>query len=210
MKILKKILTLSLTVGSLLFTAAAQAQEAPDTLIKRISQDVLDTAKSDKNIQGGNQQRILALVEEKIIPYVDFERMTSMAMGPKWRDATDDQKKQLITQFRSLLVYTYSGALSQVRDQQIDFKPLRADPADTDVIVRSQVIQPRGEPIQLNYRVEKAGTSWKIYDVNVLGAWLVDSYKGTFTSEINRSGIDGLIKVLSDKNKERAARGLKK
>ncbi|WP_442783135.1 MlaC/ttg2D family ABC transporter substrate-binding protein [Collimonas fungivorans] len=210
MKILKKFLTLSLTVGSLLFTAAAQAQEAPDTLIKRISQDVLDTAKSDKNIQGGNQQRILALVEEKIIPYVDFERMTSMAMGPKWRDATDDQKKQLITQFRSLLVYTYSGALSQVRDQQIDFKPLRADPADTDVIVRSQVIQPRGEPIQLNYRVEKAGTSWKIYDVNVLGAWLVDSYKGTFTSEINRSGIDGLIKVLSDKNKERAARGLKK
>ncbi|AMO93460.1 putative signal peptide protein [Collimonas fungivorans] len=210
MKILKKFLTLSLTVGSLLFTAAAQAQEAPDALIKRISQDVLDTAKSDKNIQGGNQQRILALVEEKIIPYVDFERMTSMAMGPKWRDATDDQKKQLITQFRSLLVYTYSGALSQVRDQQIDFKPLRADPADTDVIVRSQVIQPRGEPIQLNYRVEKAGASWKIYDVNVLGAWLVDSYKGTFTSEINRSGIDGLIKVLSDKNKERAARGLKK
>lgn len=210
MKILKKILTLSLTVGSLLFTAAAQAQEAPDALIKRISQDVLDTAKSDKNIQGGNQQRILALVEEKIIPYVDFERMTSMAMGPKWRDATDDQKKQLITQFRSLLVFTYSGALSQVRDQQIDFKPLRADPADTDVIVRSQVIQPRGEPIQLNYRVEKAGASWKIYDVNVLGAWLVDSYKGTFTSEIGRSGIDGLIKVLSDKNKERAARGLKK
>jgi phospholipid transport system substrate-binding protein len=210
MKILKKFLALSLTVGSLLFTAAAQAQEAPDALIKRISQDVLDTAKSDKNIQGGNQQRILALVEEKIIPYVDFERMTSMAMGPKWRDATDDQKKQLITQFRSLLVFTYSGALSQVRDQQIDFKPLRADPADTDVIVRSQVIQPRGEPIQLNYRVEKAGTSWKIYDVNVLGAWLVDSYKGTFTSEIGRSGIDGLIKVLSDKNKERAARGLKK
>jgi phospholipid transport system substrate-binding protein len=210
MKILKKFLTLSLTVGSLLFTAAAQAQEAPDALIKRISQDVLDTAKSDKNIQGGNQQRILALVEEKIIPYVDFERMTSMAMGPKWRDATDDQKKQLITQFRSLLVFTYSGALSQVRDQQIDFKPLRADPADTDVIVRSQVIQPRGEPIQLNYRVEKAGASWKIYDVNVLGAWLVDSYKGTFTSEIGRSGIDGLIKVLSDKNKERAARGLKK
>lgn len=210
MKILKKFLTLSLTVGSLLFTAAAQAQEAPDALIKRISQDVLDTAKSDKNIQGGNQQRILALVEEKIIPFVDFERMTSMAMGPKWRDATDDQKKQLIAQFRSLLVYTYSGALSQVRDQQIDFKPLRADPTDTDVIVRSQVIQPRGEPIQLNYRVEKAGASWKIYDVNVLGAWLVDSYKGTFTSEINRSGIDGLIKVLSDKNKERAARGLKK
>jgi phospholipid transport system substrate-binding protein len=209
MKIFKKYLALALTVGSLLFTAAAYAQEAPDALVKRISQDVLDTAKNDKSIQGGNQQHILALVEEKIIPFVDFERMTSLAAGRYWRDATDEQKKQLITQFRSLLIYTYSGALSQVRDQKIDFKPMRSDPADTDVEVRSQVIQPRGEPIQLNYRMEKAGTSWKIYDVNVLGAWLVESYKGTFASEIGRSGIDGLIKVLTDKNKQRAARGLK-
>jgi phospholipid transport system substrate-binding protein len=207
MKILKKYLALSLTVGSLLFTAAAQAQEAPDVLVKRISQDVIDSAKADKSIQGGDQKHILALVEEKIIPYVDFERMTSLAAGRYWRDATDDQKKQLITQFRSLLIYTYSGALRQVRDQKIDFKPMRSDPADTDVEVRSQVIQPRGEPIQLNYRMEKSGTSWKIYDVNVLGAWLVESYKGTFASEIGRSGIDGLIKVLTDKNKTRAAQG---
>ncbi|MFJ2986996.1 phospholipid-binding protein MlaC [Collimonas sp. NPDC087041] len=206
MNILKKYLALSLTVGSLLFSATASAQEAPDALVKRISQDVLDTAKADKSVQGGNQQRILALVEEKIIPYVDFDRMTALAAGRYWRDATPDQQKQLIAQFRSLLIYTYSGALSQVRDQKIDFKPMRGDPSDTDVEVRSQVIQPGREPIQLNYRMEKIATGWKIYDVNVLGAWLVESYKGTFATEIGKSGIDGLIKVLSDKNKSRAAK----
>jgi len=206
MNILKKYLALSLTVASLLFSATASAQEAPDALVKRISQDVLDTAKADKSVQGGNQQRILALVEEKIIPYVDFDRMTALAAGRYWRDATPDQQKQLIAQFRSLLIYTYSGALSQVRDQKIDFKPMRGDPSDTDVEVRSQVIQPGREPIQLNYRMEKIATGWKIYDVNVLGAWLVESYKGTFATEIGKSGIDGLIKVLSDKNKSRAAK----
>ncbi|AMO98406.1 putative signal peptide protein [Collimonas arenae] len=205
MNILKKYLALSLTVGSLLFSAAASAQEAPDALVKRISQDVLDTAKADKSVQGGNQQRILALVEEKIIPYVDFDRMTALAAGRYWRDATPDQQKQLIAQFRSLLIYTYSGALSQVRDQKIDFKPMRGDPSDTDVEVRSQVIQPGREPIQLNYRMEKISAGWKIYDVNVLGAWLVESYKGTFATEIGKSGIDGLIKTLTDKNKARAA-----
>lgn len=206
MNILKKPLALLLTVGSLFFSASALAQEAPDALVKRISQDVLDTAKADKSVQGGNQQRILALVEEKIIPYVDFDRMTALAAGRFWRDATPDQQKQLIAQFRSLLIFTYAGALSQVRDQKIDFRPMRSDPADTDVEVRSQVIQPGREPIQLNYRMGKVGNSWKIYDVNVLGAWLVESYKGSFASEIGKSGIDGLIKVLSDKNKARVAK----
>ncbi len=206
MNILKKYLSLSLTVGSLFFSAAASAQEAPDALVKRISQDVLDTAKADKGVQGGNQQRILALVEEKIIPYVDFHRMTALAVCRYWRDATPDQQKQLITQFRSLLIFTYAGALSQVRDQKIYFLPMRSDPTDTDVEVRSKVVQPGREPIQLNYRMEKVGTSWKIYDVNVLGVWLVESYKGNFASEIGKSGIDGLIKVLTDKNKARAAR----
>ncbi|WP_395823234.1 phospholipid-binding protein MlaC [Collimonas sp.] len=206
MNILKPPLALLLTVGSLFFSASALAQEAPDALVKRISQDVLDTAKADKSVQGGNQQRILALVEEKIIPYVDFDRMTALAAGRFWRDATPDQQKQLIAQFRSLLIFTYAGALSQVRDQKIDFRPMRSDPADTDVEVRSQVIQPGREPIQLNYRMGKVGNSWKIYDVNVLGAWLVESYKGSFASEIGKSGIDGLIKVLSDKNKARVAK----
>ncbi|PUA16320.1 phospholipid-binding protein MlaC [Glaciimonas sp. PCH181] len=207
MKTFKKYIAIALTFGALALTGTAFAQEAPDALVKRISQDVIDTAKADKSIQGGNQQRILSLVEEKIIPYVDFERMTSLAAGRYWRDATPDQKKQLTEQFRSLLVFTYSGALAQVRDQKIDFKPMRGNATDGDVEVRSQVIQPRGEPIQLNYRMEKNANSWKIYDVNVLGAWLVESYKGTFASEIGRSGIDGLIKVLSDKNKSRAAKG---
>ena len=209
MKTLKKYIAIALTFSALALTGSAFAQEAPDALVKRISQDVIDTAKADKSIQGGNQQRILSLVEEKIIPYVDFERMTSLAAGRYWRDATPDQKKQLTEQFRSLLVYTYSGALAQVRDQKIDFKPMRGSPSDTEVEVRSQVTQARGEPIQLNYRMEKAANSWKIYDVNVLGAWLVESYKGTFASEIGRSGIDGLIKVLSDKNKSRASKGAK-
>ncbi|QRX83812.1 phospholipid-binding protein MlaC [Glaciimonas sp. PAMC28666] len=207
MKTLKKYLAIATTFGALTFAGSAFAQEAPDVLVQRISHEVLDTAKADKSIQGGNQQRIFSLVEEKIIPYVDFDRMTSLAAGRYWRDATPDQKKLLTAQFRSLLIYTYSGALAQVRDQKIDFKPMRGTPTDTDVEVRSQVIQPRGEPIQLNYRMEKLADGWKIYDVNVLGAWLVESYKGTFASEIGRTGMDGLIKMLTDKNKALAARG---
>ena len=209
MKTLKKYLAIATTFGVLTFAGSAFAQEAPDALVQRISHEVLDTAKADKSIQGGNQQRIFSLVEEKIIPHVDFDRMTSLAAGRYWRDATPDQKKLLTAQFRSLLIYTYSGALAQVRDQKIDFKPMRGAPTDTDVEVRSQVIQPRGEPIQLNYRMEKLADGWKIYDVNVLGAWLVESYKGTFASEIGRSGMDGLIKMLTDKNKTLATRGAK-
>jgi len=206
MKMLTKLLAVVLSVSALSFAGAASAQEAPDALVKRISQEVLDAAKNDKDIQSGNISQIISLVEQKIIPYVDFERMTSLAAGRFWRQATPDQQKQLITQFRSLLIYTYSGALSQVRDQKIEFKPLRADPADTEVEVRSQVIQSRGEPIQLNYRLEKLPTGWKMFDVNVMGAWLVEAYKGTFASEINKGGIDGLIKTLTDKNKQLAAR----
>ncbi|MFL9880240.1 ABC transporter substrate-binding protein [Herbaspirillum rhizosphaerae] len=206
MNMLSKLLAIALSVSALTFASAASAQEAPDALVKRISDDVLNTAKTDKDIQAGNISRIVSLVEEKILPYVDSERMTSLAAGRYWRQATPEQQKQLITEFRSLLIYTYSGALSQVRDQKIEYKPLRADPADTEVEVRSQVIQSRGEPIQLSYRLEKLANGWKLYDVNVMGAWLVEAYKGTFQSEINKGGIDGLIKSLSDKNKQLASR----
>jgi phospholipid transport system substrate-binding protein len=187
--------------------AAGVAAEAPDVLVKRISQDVIDTAKADKDIQAGNQKRIVELVETKILPHVDFQRMTSLAAGRFWRDATPEQQKALTNEFRSLLVFTYSGALSQVKDQKVEFKPLRAAPTDTEVEVRSQVVQPRGEPIQLNYRMEKLATGWKIYDINVLGAWLVETYKGNFAAEIGKSGIDGLIKTLADKNRRLAAGG---
>jgi len=206
MNMLTKFLAIALSASALTFASAASAQEAPDALVKRISEDVLNTAKSDKEIQAGNINRIVALVEEKILPYVDSERMTALAAGRYWRQATPEQQKQLMTEFRSLLIYTYSGALSQVRDQKIEYKPLRADPADTEVEVRSQVIQSRGEPIQLSYRLEKLSSGWKMYDVNVMGAWLVEAYKGTFNSEITKGGIDGLIKSLSDKNKQLAAR----
>ncbi|MFL9926566.1 ABC transporter substrate-binding protein [Herbaspirillum lusitanum] len=207
MKMFTKFLAIAVSFSALSFAGAASAQEAPDALIKRISSDVIDTAKNDKEIQAGNTGRIMQLVEQKIIPYVDFERMTQLAAGRFWRQATPEQQSKLITEFRSLLVFTYSGALSQVRDQKIEFKPLRAAPGDTEVEVNSQVLQPRGEPVQLSYRLEKKADGWKLYDVNVLGAWLIEAYKGTFASEINKGGIDGLIKALSDKNKQLAARG---
>ena len=149
------------------------------------------------------------MVETKILPYIDFQRMTSLAAGKSWRDATPDQQQQLIKEFRTLLVFTYSGAITQIKDQRVEFKPLRAAPDDTEVEVRSQVIQSRGDPIQLNYRLAKSATGWKIYDINVLGAWLVETYKGTFTETISKSGIDGLIKTLSDKNKKLAAAPIK-
>lgn len=211
MKLLKKIFAIaSLTFGALAFAPLASAQEAPDALIKRISQEVIDTAKSDKDIQTGNQKKVLELVEAKVLPHVDFQRMTALAAGRFWREASPEQQKQLTTEFRSLLVYTYSGAISQVKDQKLEFKPMRGDPSDTDVEVRTQVIQPRGgDPIQLNYRLEKSSGGWKIYDVNVLGAWLVETYKGNFAAEISKGGIDGLIKTLADKNKRLAASAAK-
>jgi phospholipid transport system substrate-binding protein len=211
MKIFTKLFAaLGFALGSLAFVAPAVAQEAPDALVKRISQEVLDAAKTDKDIQSGNQKRVLDLVEAKILPYVDFQRMTALAAGRFWREATPEQQKQLTNEFRALLVYTYSGAISQVRDQKLEFKPSRADPADTEVEVRSQVLQPRGgDPIQLNYRLAKTPNGWKIYDVNVLGAWLVETYKGNFAAEISKGGIDGLIKTLADKNKRLAASAAK-
>lgn len=199
-----------IALGAMAFVPSASAQEAPDALVKRISLEVLETAKTDKEIQGGNQKRVLELVEAKVLPHVDFQRMTALAAGRFWREATPEQQKQLTNEFRTLLVYTYSGAIAQIRDQKLEFKPMRGDPSDTEVEVRTQVIQPRGgDPIQLNYRLEKLPNGWKIYDMNVLGAWLVETYKGNFAAEINKGGIDGLIKALSDKNKRLAASAAK-
>jgi phospholipid transport system substrate-binding protein len=211
MTILKRLFAIAgFALGAMAFTHQAVAQEAPDALVKRISQEVLDAAKNDKDIQAGNQKKVLDLVEAKILPHVDFQRMTALAAGRFWRQATPEQQQQLTTEFRNLLVYTYSGAITQVKDQRLEFKPMRAEPNDTEVEVRSQVIQPRGgDPIQLNYRLEKLPTGWKIYDMNVLGAWLVETYKGNFAAEINKGGIDGLIKTLSEKNKRLAASAAK-
>lgn len=209
MNVIKKFIALATVAVAFNAHAAVPANEAPDALVKRISQDVIDSAKNDKAIQAGDTKKVIDLVETKILPYVDFQRMTALAAGRFWRDATPEQQKALTEQFRSLLVFTYSGALSQVKDQTIDFKPLRADPTDTEVEVRSQVNMPRGEPIPLNYRVAKGPQGWKIYDINVLGAWLVETYKGTFASEISKGGMDGLIKALTEKNKKLASKPLK-
>ena len=205
MKLMKKLLAMA-TIAFATAAQAAPATEAPDVLVKRISQDVIDTAKSDKGIQAGDINRVNQLVETKILPYVDFQRMTSLAAGRHWRTATPEQQQKLSAEFRTLLVYTYSGALSQIKNETVEFKPLRAAADDTEVEVRSQVNVARGEPIPLNYRVAKSPTGWKIYDINVLGAWLVETYKSSFNSEISKGGIDGLIKTLADKNKALASR----
>ena len=209
MKRLKQLFALAALAFAFGVQAAPAANEAPDALVKRISQDVIDTAKADKDIQAGNQKRVMDLVESKILPHVDFQRMTSLAAGRFWREATPDQQQRLAAEFRTLLVFTYSGALSQIKNETVEFKPLRGDPADSDVEVRSQVNLSRGEPMILNYRVYKTAAGWKIYDINVLGAWLVETYKGSFASEIGKSGIDGLIKTLAEKNKRLASKPIK-
>ncbi|MBB6561081.1 phospholipid transport system substrate-binding protein [Acidovorax soli] len=186
--------------------SAAAADEAPDALIKRLSTDVLNTVKADKSIQGGDITKVIALVDKTVMPNVNFRRMTAAAVGPGWRQATPEQQKRLQEEFKILLVRTYAGALAQVNEQTIQVKPLRADPADKDVLVRTEIVG-RGDPIQLDYRLEKTpgdGAGWKIYNLNVLGVWLVETYKGQFAQEINAKGVDGLIASLEARNKSNA------
>ncbi len=185
--------------------AASQgAQEAPDALVQRIANDAFDTVKADAAVRAGDVQRILALVDTKIMPHVNFTRMTASAVGRSWRTATPEQKKRLQDEFKTLLVHTYSGALGQVKDQTLHFKPMRSSPADTEVVVRSEV-RGRGDPIQLDYRVEKTPNGWKIYDLNVLGVWLVQTYRTQFAQEINAKGVDGLIAALAERNRSNTA-----
>ena len=190
-------------------TRAFAADEAPDALIKRLSIGVLDSVKGDKAIRGGDLATVIALVDKTVMPNVNFRRMTAAAVGPGWRKATPQQQQRLQDEFKILLVRTYAGALAQVNDQSIQMKPLRAAPDDKDVLVRTEIIG-RGEPIQLDYRLEKTpgeGAGWKIYNLNVLGVWLVETYRGQFAQEINAKGIDGLIDTLVTRNKANAARG---
>ena len=196
-----------ITAAAVFASPLAMAQEeAPDALVKRISSDVLASVKADPAIQKGDISRIVALVDAKIMPSVNFSRMTSMAVGRAWRQATPEQQKQLQDEFKTLLVRTYAGALGEVRDQTLSFKPMRSKPEDTEVVVRSEV-RGKGEPIQLDYRLEESDSGWKIYDLNVLGVWLVETYKSQFAQEINTKGIDGLIANLVQRNKSAAAAG---
>jgi phospholipid transport system substrate-binding protein len=183
------------------------ADEAPDMFIKRLSTEVLEQIKADKTVQAGDISGVLRLVESQIMPNVNFTRMTASAVGRSWREATPEQKKRLQEEFKILLVRTYGGALSQVKEQTVALKPLRSSPTDTEVLVRTEIVG-RGDPIQLDYRLEKAAGAaggWKIYDLNVLGVWLVETYRTQFSQEINANGVDGLIASLAQRNKSNAA-----
>jgi phospholipid transport system substrate-binding protein len=190
--------------ATVLVAPAAYAEdEAPDALIKRLSTDVLETIKADKAIRAGDMSKVVTLVDTRIMPNVNFQRMTSSAVGPAWRQATPEQQKRLQEEFKILLVRTYAGALAQVTDQTITMRPLRAAPDDKEVLVRSE-IKGGGESIQLDYRLEKTpgqGAGWRIYNLNVLGVWLVETYRSQFAQEINAKGIDGLIATLTERNK---------
>ena len=189
--------------------AALAADETPDALIRRLSEDVLNTVRADKAIQAGDIDKVIALVDKTVMPNVNFRRMTAAAVGPGWRQATPEQQKRLQDEFKVLLVRTYAGALAQVSDQTVRIKPLRAAADDKDVLVRTEIVG-KGDPIQLDYRLEKTpgeGAGWKIYNLNVLGVWLVETYRSQFAQEINAKGIDGLIDTLVARNKSNAAKG---
>ena len=200
---------LVVSTASLFALPASAADETADALIKRLSTDMLDNIKADKAIQAGDVSRIIALVDTKIMPNVNFQRMTASAVGPAWRQATPEQQKRLQEEFKTLLVRTYAGALTQVSDQTIAVRPLRAAPEDKEVVVRTEV-KGRGDAIQLDYRLEKTpgqGAGWKIYNINVLGVWLVETYRSQFAQEINAKGIDGLIASLAERNKANSKKG---
>lgn len=186
-------------------TVAQARMQSPETFIKMITADVFAAVKADAAIRSGDLTKLNQLVDSKIMPYVNFQRMTASAVGRGWRQATPEQRQRLQAEFKNLLLYTYSGATAQIKDQTIEYRPVRSRPEDTEVVVRT-LVRGQGEPIQIDYRLEKAADGWKIYDVNVLGAWLVQTYQSSFAQEVNASGIDGLIAKLAERNKQLAAR----
>ena len=203
-------LVFSFAAALLVGAGAARAEaQAPDALIKQVSTDVLEAVKADKSIKQGDLQKIIALVDQKVMPHVNFQRMTASAVGRYWRQATPEQQKRLQDEFKILLVRTYSGALTQVKDQTVQVKPMRGSAADPEVVVKTE-IRGQGDPVQLDYRLEKVGDGWKIYDVNVLGVWLVENYRNSFAQEIGANGIDGLIAKLAERNKNASGGGTTK
>lgn len=193
-----------LSMALALSGAHAQQAGTPDALIQQLSTEMIDQVKKDKAIQAGDIGRIIELVDTKVMPHVNFQRMTASAVGRHWRTATPEQRQRLQDEFKILLVRTYAGALTQVKDQTVQLKPMRAAPEDLEVVVRTEVKgkgQGQGQPLRIDYRLEKAESGWKIYDINVLGVWLVDLYKSNFAQEIGDKGIDGLIAKLSERNK---------
>ena len=198
--LLRGLVALGLTTAAWLPLAAHAADAtAPDALIRQLSLETIEAVKADKAIQAGDVQKIIALVYSKVMPNINFQRMTASAVGRFWRQATPEQQKRLQEEYKTLVVRSYAGALTQVRDQTVALKPLRAAAEDTEVLVRTE-IRGKGDPIQLDYRLEKINGAWKIYDVNVQGIWLADQYRNPFAQEISADGIDGLIKALAERN----------
>ena len=195
---------LAVALGATTGLSAHAADEAPDRLIQRLSDESLQALRNDKAVQAGDVAQIGVLVDKLVMPHVNFRRMTASAVGPGWRKATPEQQQRLQQEFKTLLVRTYAGALAQVKNETISVKPLRAQPTDTDVLVRTEV-RGKGDPVQVDYRLEKDGSGWKIYDLNVLGVWIVDTYRTQFGQEVNAKGIDGLIESLVARNKANAA-----
>ena len=195
---MKKLIVL---VFAALFATLALAQEAPDALVKRVTEEVLDIVRQDKNIQNGDSRKAIELVDAKVIPHFNFAHMTALAVGKEWRKASPQQQQQLTAEFKTLLVRTYSNALTSYKNQRVIFKPFRMNPGDSDVQVRTEVDQPGNKPVQLDYSLEKLDAGWKVYDVNVAGISLVTNYREQFGQEIRNGGIDGLIKTVAAKNK---------
>ncbi len=186
----------------------AHAQQAPDAMVKQVVDKLLATIKADTDIQNGNVPKLLQVVDQQVLPSVDFEKTTRLAAGRYWRDASEAQRQALVKEFRATLVRTYSGAVSAVRPQTtVEMRPFRAQPGDTDVVVRTSINQPNGEPVPVDYRLSNETGQWKIYDVNVLGVWLIQNYRNQFSQEIAQKGMDGLIKTLADRNRQAGVAG---
>lgn len=200
-KIASLLAALALSVG-VQFNALAVDSTAPDALVKSVTDDVITIVRQDKAIQSGDTRKAVELVETRVLPHFDFAHMTRLAVGKDWKQASPEQKTVLTQEFKTLLVRTYSNALTQYRNQQIDFKPLKAKPEDTDVVVRTEVRQPGAKAVQIDYNLEKLADGWKVYDVLVAGVSLVTNYRDDFGKEVRTGGIDGLIKSLKDKNKQ--------
>ena len=194
---MKKLIAL---VFATLLAAAVQAQEAPDVLVKQVTEEVLDIIRKDKDIQNGNTKKVIQLVDAKVIPHFNFKHMTALAVGKDWRKASPQQQEQLVAEFKTLLVRTYSNALTGYKNQKVVYKPFKMNPDDSDVLVRTEVQQPGNKPVQLDYSLEKMDSGWKVYDVSVAGISLVTNYREQFGQEVRNGGIDGLIKVITTKN----------
>jgi phospholipid transport system substrate-binding protein len=198
----KFILAMSLLIAA---SGARADMVAPDVLIKSTAEDVLAIVKQDKDLRAGDKQKLLVLVDAKVLPHFNFERMTKLAVGRPWKTATPDQQQQLVTQFRTLLVRTYTNAFTRFQDQSVDVKPVKIQPSDTEATVRTTINKPGAQPIAVDYQMEKTADGWKAFDLSVEGASLVQTYRGTFSEQIQQVGIDGLIKSLDDKNRQAAA-----